>query len=60
MRQIKIIHHQSLPEGVQTIENEINEFLREVDKNKGTVKNITYNATDCIGQVHAAIIEYDI
>ena len=62
MRQVKIIYMTHLPtsDGYLEMENKINETLRDIDVQNGTIKNITYNSVDSIGQVNSAIIEYDI
>lgn len=60
MRQVKLIHIESLPNGIQEMEDKINETLREIDSDNGTVKNISYNSVDIIGRVNSVAIEYDI
>lgn len=60
MRQIKIIQSLSLSHGVEGIETEINEALREIDTKGGTIKCISYPTQNDDGQVNSAVIEFDI
>lgn len=60
MRQVKLIYIESLPNGVQEMEDKINETLREIDSDNGTVKNIAYNSVDTVGRVNSVAIEYDV
>lgn len=60
MRQIKIIQSLSLSHGVEGIEKEINEALREIDAKGGTIKCISYPTQNDDGQINSAVIEFDI
>lgn len=62
MRQVKMIYIPHLPvdNGYLEMQEKLNEALRDIDSQCGTVKNITYTANNPIGQVISAVIEYDI